>query len=166
MSYEDAKEMYGCISIPVFGGQGMVDVVVVRSVEHGVVCGKHRGFVPPVQVHPIPVEEHGEHSEHEVHVDGHDEGEDHHGQRAHELVQIFVRDDRERRRVVEHVVVAVDAPENVVLVAKQVIEIFGEVGEDEDDHELHKERQLGPVAATAISLRVSPLGSHQRKSRT
>ena len=89
----------------------VMEVVVVCSVEDGIVRAEVRGLVAPVKVHAVKVKEGAVREKHYVHVDGDDEGEEEKGHGAEELVHILVSDDSEGGRVEEDVVMLMEGPE-------------------------------------------------------
>ena len=74
----------------------VVKVVLVRRVDDGVVGGQPWELVAPVQVHAVAVEEESPLEEHDVHVDGDQQREHQQWCAAHELVNVFVGNYRER----------------------------------------------------------------------
>ena len=57
--------------------------------------------------------------------------------RSHKLVCPFIGDHREGRWIVEHVVMAVDLPESLRVVAQVMIAVLGEIRESNNKQNLH-----------------------------
>ena len=146
--------------VPVHRRDGMVSVVVVSGVEDRIVGSQHSGFIAPMQVNPIPVEECSEYGKQKVHVDGHKQREYNHRQCTHKLVHVLVCNHCEWRWVEELVVMLVDIPKNWVSMTDPMICIFVKICEEEYDNRLDNKR-LGVdffvcIWNSAISMRISP----------
>ena len=90
-----------------------------------------------------------------VNVDGHEDGEEQHGQRAKELVNVLICNHRERAGVVEKVVVLVLLPANQGGVSEAVIVKFPKIRQNPDQHETHEIVAQGVAAVSAVPLRLA-----------
>mmetsp|Transcript_16396 Transcript_16396/g.32634 ORF Transcript_16396/g.32634 Transcript_16396/m.32634 type:complete len:346 (-) Transcript_16396:48-1085(-) len=141
----------------------VMQVMVIRCIEDGVVGREVRRLVAPVEVDAVEVEEGSVRKEHHVHVDGEKKREEEQRHGTEELVHVLIRDDSERGRVEKDVVVLVKGPEPGVDVPEPVVPPLTEVRDDGDDGELQEHAKGSPVISVgervvgAVSLRPAGL---------
>jgi len=112
-----------------------------------------------MQIDAITIEEGAIREEEEVHVDGHQHGNEEQRRGPDELVDEIVRNDRERRRIEEDVVVLVLLPPKPVDVSQAVIGELVEIGSD--PHHEEREDEIRDAATTEPRVRVRPAGVHE-----
>jgi len=143
----------------------VVDVVVVRRVDVRVVRAQPRQLVAVVQLDALQLEEHALGGHQQVDVDRLDHRQHQDGEGANQVVDDLVRDDAERRGVLEEVVPAVLGPEQLGGVPQAVLVELEEVGHEPGDEEGADHPRDGVTAQAAVGLRVAELGEPQREQR-
>lgn len=108
-------------------------VVMVGGIKNRIVCGQQWSLVSPVQVHAVAIEQSGKYGEQQVHVDGCEVRQDHHGHRPNKLVQVFVRNDCKRAGIVEFVMMSVHAPKETEAMADPVVDVLVQVRKEKDE---------------------------------
>jgi len=99
----------------------MVGIVLEACVQDLVMRRDEGVFKAAVQIYAIGVEEQPKLDEEEVHVDGHEEGDEEEGGGSEQLVHRLISNHREGAWVVENVMMSMVIPESQVKVAKPVI---------------------------------------------
>ena len=90
---------------------GVVSVVLETSVDQSIVRRYETVLVTTVKIDSVGVEEQTILDEQEIHVDGHEEGDEEERRGSEELIHWLISDHREGRGIVEHVVMLVMLPE-------------------------------------------------------